>query len=190
MQKNRRFSLDQECVLAISQSFTFSFRLFVNKAFAEVLLNDIIFIGGHQHRPLCRRYPTFDIDISYSDIRTKYVGLNSHVPMSEEFQYRHQLPFRYRTKSIQDIQISKIDQSFLNDPSNFLVLIIFSHWYQTHNLHVRNLASFHCATRVYKYRCRILDTGQKSIPISNIMSDSAHFSPISDIPISSSVRYR
>jgi hypothetical protein len=65
-------------------------------------------IGGHRHRPSCRRYPTSDIDISYSDTGTKYVGLNPHIPISEEFRYRHQLPYRYRTKSISDIQISKI----------------------------------------------------------------------------------
>ncbi len=40
-----------------------------------------------------------DINISYYDIGTKYVGLNPFIPISEEFQYRHQLPFRYRTKN-------------------------------------------------------------------------------------------
>ncbi len=79
--------------------------------------------GGHRHRPLCRRYPTPDIDISYSDIGTKNVGLNPFIPISEEFRYRHQLPFRYRTKSISDIPISKIDKSFLNDPRKMLLHI-------------------------------------------------------------------
>jgi hypothetical protein len=60
----------------------------------------LICIGGHRHRPSCRRYPTSDIDISYSDIGTKYVGLNPFIPILEEFRYRHQLPFRYWTKSI------------------------------------------------------------------------------------------
>jgi hypothetical protein len=32
-------------------------------------------IGGHRHWPLCQRYPTSDIDSSYFDIGTKYVGL-------------------------------------------------------------------------------------------------------------------
>ncbi len=73
-------------------------------------------IGGHQHRPLCWRYLTSDIDISYSDIGTKYVGLNPLIPISEESWYRHQLPFRYRTKSISDIPISESDKSFPIDP--------------------------------------------------------------------------
>jgi hypothetical protein len=76
----------------------------------------IVTIGGHRHQPLCWRYPTSDIDISYSDIRTKNVGLNPFIPISEEFRYRHQLPFRYRTKSISDITISKIDKTFSIDP--------------------------------------------------------------------------
>jgi hypothetical protein len=41
-------------------------------------------IGGHRRRPLCRRYLTSDIGISYSDIGKKYVGLNPFIPISEE----------------------------------------------------------------------------------------------------------
>jgi hypothetical protein len=76
--------------------------------------------GGHWHQPLCQKYPTSDIDISYSDIGTKYVGLNPFTPISEEFRYRHQLLFRYQTKSISDIPISKIDKSFPIDRSKIL----------------------------------------------------------------------
>jgi hypothetical protein len=64
------------------------------------------------------------------------------------------------------------------------------HWFWTHSLCVKYLASYQCTTRIYKWWCRILDIAQKFIPISNIMSDSAHFSPISDVPISGLVRYR
>ncbi len=131
-----------------------------------------------------------DIDISYSDIGTKYVRLNPLIPISEEFWYRHQLPFRYRTKSISDIPISRIDQSFPNDPRKILILIIMLHWIRTHSLHVKYMTCYHCARRVYKYWCQISDVGQKFIPISDIMLDSAHFSPISIVPISTSVRYR
>jgi hypothetical protein len=131
-----------------------------------------------------------DIDISYSDIGTKYVGLNHLIPISEEFRYRHQLPFRYRTKSILDFPISKNDKSFPNDPSKVLFIIIMLHRFRTDNLNVSILTSYHCATRVYKDKCWISDMKQKFISISNIMSDSAHFSPISDVPISGSVRYR
>ncbi len=147
-------------------------------------------IGGHRLRPSCRRYLTSDIDISYSDIGTKYVGLNPHIPISEEFRFRHQLPFRYRTKSISDIPISELDKSIPNDSTKLPVMIVFSHWFWTHNLYGKNLVSNHCATRVYKHGCQISDIGQKFIPISNMMSDSAHFSPISDISISGSVRHR
>ncbi len=53
------------------------------------------------------------------------VGLNPLIPISEEFRYRHKLPFRYRTKSISDIPISNIDKSFPNDP---IKIIIILHW--------------------------------------------------------------
>jgi hypothetical protein len=36
-----------------------------------------------------------DIDICYSDIRRKYVGLKTVIPISEGFRYRHLSPFRY-----------------------------------------------------------------------------------------------
>jgi hypothetical protein len=52
-------------------------------------------IGGHRHRPQYRRYPTSDIDIYYSDIGRKYVGLKTVIPISEGFLYRHLSPFRY-----------------------------------------------------------------------------------------------
>jgi hypothetical protein len=38
-----------------------------------------------------------DIDISYSDIGDKYVGLKNVIPISEVFRYRHQSSFRYPT---------------------------------------------------------------------------------------------
>ncbi len=60
----------------------------------------------------------------------------------------------------------------------------------TNDLHDKYLVSYHCATRICKYECQIWDIAQTFIPISDIMSDSALFSPISDVPISGSVRYR
>ncbi len=54
-------------------------------------------IGGHRHRSQCRRYPTSDIDICYSDIGEIYVGLKNVIPISEVFLYRHQSSFRYPT---------------------------------------------------------------------------------------------
>jgi hypothetical protein len=43
------------------------------------------------------RYPTSDIDICYSDIGDKYVGLKTVIPISEVFRYQHQSSFRYPT---------------------------------------------------------------------------------------------
>jgi hypothetical protein len=39
-------------------------------------------IGGHRHRSRCRRYTTSDIDICYSDIGDKDVGLKNGIPIS------------------------------------------------------------------------------------------------------------
>ncbi len=39
----------------------------------------------------------FDIDICYSDIGDKYVGLINVILLSEMFRYRHQSSFRYPT---------------------------------------------------------------------------------------------
>jgi hypothetical protein len=38
------------------------------------------------------RHLISDIDISYSNIGTKYVRLSPLTPISEKFRYRHQLP--------------------------------------------------------------------------------------------------
>ncbi len=56
-------------------------------------------------------------------------------------------------------------------------------------VYVKYLASYHCATRIYKLWCQISDIGQKFIQISDIMLDSALFSPILDVSISGSVRW-
>ncbi len=52
--------------------------------------------GGHRHRSLCRRYPTSDIDISYSDMGKNILD---QIP---SFPYQHQVPFRYQTKLLSD----------------------------------------------------------------------------------------
>jgi hypothetical protein len=133
----------------------------------------------HSHLLLQYQNKICQTKSSHSDI--------GRVPIDISFVPIHQLPFRYRTKSISDIPISKIDKSFPNDPTKILVLIVLSHWFRTSNLYDKNLVSYTCATRIYNHRCRISNIGQKFIPISDVMSDSAHFSPISDIPISGSV---
>ncbi len=80
----------------------------------------------------------------------------------EIYQYRI---FQY-LKLINHSQMTRVNSMRYN----------FLHWFQTHSLHVKYLASYHL--------------GQKFIPISDIMSDSALFSPIWDVLISGSVRYR
>jgi hypothetical protein len=120
-----------------------------------------------------------DIDIGTNNIR-----LNSYILISEEFRYRHQLPFRYRTKSISDIPISKIYRSFPHDPSKWMWHIIFLTDFE---LHIGILPLLYKDLRIL-----MSDIGYqtKFIPISDIMSDYVLFSPISDVPISGSVRYR
>ncbi len=59
--------------------------------------DSVISIGGHRHRSQFRRYPISDIDICYSDIGDKYVGLKNVIPISEVFRYQHQSLFRYPT---------------------------------------------------------------------------------------------
>jgi hypothetical protein len=90
-----------------------------------------------------------DIGISYSDIGTKYVRLNPLIPISEEFWYRHQLPFGYRTKLILDIPISKIDKSFPKTRIKFYYSKFFSLDSNTETS-CDILRVLHCATRVYK----------------------------------------
>jgi hypothetical protein len=41
----------------------------------------VFFIGGHRHRSQCRQYLTSDINICYSDIGDKYVGLKNVIPI-------------------------------------------------------------------------------------------------------------
>jgi hypothetical protein len=43
-----------------------------------------------------------------------------HFSAPTSAQHRHQLPFQYRTKSISDIPISKVDKSVPNDPNKTL----------------------------------------------------------------------
>ncbi len=118
----------------------------------------------------------------------KYVGLNPLIVISEEFRYRHQLPFRRLTKSISDIPISQIDQSSRMTRGKFYeVPIIFLVGTEPMDPCNQTSVSPLCYEALHT---KMSDIGQKFIPISNIMSDSALFSPISDVPISGWVRYR
>jgi hypothetical protein len=62
----------------------------------DLLVGDLLLgMGGHRHPSQCWRYPISDIDICYSDIGDKYVGLKNVILISEVFLYRHQSSFRY-----------------------------------------------------------------------------------------------
>ncbi len=97
---------------------------------------------------------------------------------------------RYRTKSISDIPISKIDQSFPNDPSKILVHLMYLTGFEPANFTL----SIWCLTTGLRglfnlnVRYKISDKNLFRCLI-YVMSDSALFSPISDVPISGSVRY-
>ncbi len=60
----------------------------------SIIINPVN-IGGHRHRPQYRRYLTSDINICYSDIGRKHVGLKTVILISEGFRYRHLSPFLY-----------------------------------------------------------------------------------------------
>ncbi len=44
--------------------------------------NGLTDIGGHRHRSQCRRYPTSDIDICYSDIVSVPISTSEFIPIS------------------------------------------------------------------------------------------------------------
>ncbi len=92
-----------------------------------------------------------DIDISYSDIGDKYVGLKNVIPISEVFRYRHQSSFRYPTLKKKIISPQRFEPAPLG---------MVSEHYITALLYL-------------SVRLRMSDIGQKFIPISNIMLDSA-----------------
>jgi hypothetical protein len=77
----------------------------------------VLSIGGHRHRSQCRRYPTSDIDICYSDIGDKYVRLENVIPILEVFRYRHQSSFRYLILKKKDISSCKFEPKSLGKVS-------------------------------------------------------------------------
>jgi hypothetical protein len=110
-----------------------------------------ITIGGHRHRSQCRRYPTSDINICYSDIGDKYVGLKNVIPISEVFRYRHQSSFRYPTLKKKKISACRFEPTTLR---------MVSERYDTKLLWLPK-------------QFRMSDIRENFIPISYIMSDSA-----------------
>ncbi len=129
----------------------------------------VINIGGHRHRSQCRRYPTSDMDIFYSDIGDKYVGLKNVIPISEVFRYRHQSSFRYRTLKKKNISLRRFKP---------MPLELVSRRYNTKLLWLS----------VYN---RMSDIGYGKKLYSDIRYNVGlrSLSPISEVPISGSVRY-
>jgi hypothetical protein len=74
-------------------------------------------IGGHRHRSQFRRYPTSDIDICYSDIGDKYVGLENVIPISEMFRYRHR-----RKKNISPCRVESAPLRMVSEHYNIELL--------------------------------------------------------------------
>ncbi len=64
------------------------------RTYVYTYMYNVNIIGRHRHRSQCRRYPTYDIDICYSDIGDKYVWLKNVIRISDIW-HRHLL-FRYR----------------------------------------------------------------------------------------------
>ncbi len=125
----------------------------------------IIHIGGHRHQSQCRRYPTSDIDICYSDIGDKYVIL-----ISEVFRYRHQSSFRYPTLKKKEkftLRFEPAPLGMMSEHFNFTLLGL-------------------------SYKIGMLDIGYRIKLHSDIRYNVGlrSLSPISEVPISGSVRYR
>ncbi len=129
-----------------------------------------VYIGGHRHRSQCRRYPTSDINICYSDIRDKYVGLKNVIPISEVFWYRHQSSFRYPT-------LKKKKKFHLAD-SNLRPRMV-SERYNTKLLWLSLLIRM----SDIRYRKKLYSDIQYNVGLHSL-------NPISEVPISGSVRYR
>jgi hypothetical protein len=134
------------------------------------ILCSAAFIGGHRHRSQCRRYPISDIDICYSDIGDKYVGLKNVIPISEVFRYRHQSSFRYPTlkkKYIPPRRLQPATYGLISEYFNTeLLRLIVINWMSD------------IGYRIKLYFDIRYNVGLRSL------------SPISEVPISGSVWYR
>jgi hypothetical protein len=78
--------------------------------------------------------------------------------------------------------IVTIGQTFSNDPIKITYHTIFLTRFETHNLHFKYIASYHCATMIYEYTSRIFEKSLFRYPIS-VISDIG-LSLISESPIS------
>jgi hypothetical protein len=110
-----------------------------------------------------------DIDICYSNIGDKYIGLKIVIPILEVFRYRHQCPFRYLT-------LKKIISPTGLEHTTLL------------NEGKRYTTQLRCFFPIW----RMSDSAYRIKPYSNIRHNVGlcSLSPISEVPISGLVRYR
>ncbi len=127
-------------------------------------------IGGHRHHLNVGdiRYPTSDIDICYSDIGDKYVGLKSVILISKVFRYRHQSSFRYPTLK----------------KKKYFTLQIRTHapWNGKRALYYKATVTA-CLDQDVGYRIKHYSDIRYNVGLRSL-------SPISKVPMSGSVRYR
>jgi hypothetical protein len=138
----------------------------LNKTVLHIRLIHVMSIGGHRHRSKCWRYPTSPI--CYSDIGDKYVGLKNVIPISEVFRYRHQSSFRrWRMKKISPCRSKPAPLGMVSEHYNIKLMRL-------------------------SVKIRMSDIGYRIKLHSDIRYNVGprSLSPISEVPISGSVRYR
>jgi hypothetical protein len=111
-----------------------------------------------------------DIDICYSDIGDKYVGLKNIIPISEVFRYRHQSSFRYPIFKKKNISFCRFEPT---------VLGTVCERYNTKLLYL----SMYIEISDIRYRIKVYSDIRYNVGLRSL-------SPISEVPISGSVRYR
>jgi hypothetical protein len=119
--------------------------------------------GGHRHRSQCRRNPTSDIDICYSDIGEKYVGLKNVIPISAS----ELIP-------ISDIEEKNISSCRFESTS----LRMVSERYNTELLCLSVCKEM--SDIEYRYRIKVYSDIRDNVRLRSL-------SPISEVPISGSV---
>ncbi len=127
-------------------------------------------IGGLRHRSQCQRYLTSDIDNCYSDIGDKYVGQKNVILISEVFRYQHQSFFRYPTLKKKNISLSRFEPA---------TLALISDRFNTKSLWLSILIGM----LDIGYRIKLYSDIRYNVGLRSLC-------PISEVPISGSVRYR
>jgi hypothetical protein len=91
----------------------------------------MLHVNAHTHRwasTLISMSAISDIDICYSDIGDKYVGLNNIIPISEVFWYWHQSSFRYptlRNKNLSSRRFEPAPLAMVSEHYNIMLLCLY-----------------------------------------------------------------